>query len=190
MNKKILLLGLIVFIALFTMSYVTATAEITGDVEFEDLKEGSIDQYKDIQVSNEEEKVLKEGKTITKKVNIVKEVKKYGKSKTSTIKTPVLYKKSVMKKQIKKAFNGKSAFSDMNDKFKGSKLIKISLKNIKVKNKKCLKITVKYQPVKMVKVYKSTMTSIKLNKWGDVEFKYVNPFNGKKETEYGGIVYY
>ena len=202
MNKKLLFFGLIVFIALFAMSYVSASADIQTDLEFENLEDGSIDQYSDIKVSDNEEKVLKDGKSITKKVNIVKEKPTFGKTKTIKMECS----KKLTKNNIKKGkIGGQYEKNVLKAKqvLKGAKIKSIKIKTTYKKLRDCsgvhkvkiYKATVKYQPVKMVKVYKSTMVTIKLKKYTNVdeiyvELKYVNPFNGKKETEYGDILYY
>lgn len=202
MYKKIFLLGSIAFIVLFVMSYVSATAEIQTNIDFEDLEEGSIDQYKDIQLSNEEEKVLKDGKRITKKVNVVKEVKTYSKTKSIKIECS----KKLTKKNIK---NGKMGGQYEKNVRKARSVLKDSkIKSIKITTTykklrdcsgihkvKIYKATIKYQPVKMVKVFKSTIVTIKLKKYTNandeyIEFSYINPFSGKKEYEYGDIIYY
>ncbi len=192
MNKKLLIFGLFVFIAgLMAISYVSAEQYIELDGCYE--SGGAISNC-EVPITDAEHKVLKEGKSISKTVKISKEVKKYGKSKTKTFKTMI--NKKTMKKQIKKAVKGKSVDTGLNEKLYGAKISKITFRNIKIKDKmtgdkyKALKIIIKYKPCVWKTVTKTTKATIKLDDDDYATINYINPFNNKKETEYGELVYY
>lgn len=191
MNKKIIIFGLSVFIALVAMSYVSAGQAIETDMENYD---SNYYINGDIPVTNTENKVLKEGKAITKKIEINKEVKTHGKIKTKKIFSREGFKKPVLKKQVKKAVKGKSVFYDLNEILKGAKISKITFKHYKFKDHgyKYIgsKLTIKYKPVVYKTVTKTTKATITADEDGYATIKYTNPFNHKKETEYGSVRYW
>lgn len=188
MNKRIcLLFGLIVFIALFAMSYVSAGQTIDLDIDSDDC-DGEI-QNGQVPITDTENKVLRDGKSISKKVTIAKEVKTYGKTKKLTIKT--IIKKKTMKKQINKAVKGKSVDFKLNDKLFEAKISKITFKNFRFTDHGYkytgLKIIIKYKPAVYKTVTKTTKAIINVDEDGYSIIKYVNPFTGKKELECGDL---
>lgn len=196
MNKKIFLLfGLTVFIALFAMSYVCATAEIEPEYNYKDYYSGGIDG--DISVTNAEEKVLKEGKTITKQITVAKEVKTYSKAKTIKIECS----KKLTKNNIKKGKIGgqyEKNIQKAKSVLKGSKIKSIKITTAYKKLKDCsgihkvkiYKATINYKPVVYKTVSKTTKATISLDDDDYAKIKYINPFNGKNRIEYGDIFYY
>ena len=188
MNKKLLIFGLFVFIAgLMAISYVSAGQSIMMDEDGEIVND-------EIPLTDTEHIILKEGKTIKKNVKVKDYKLKYGKTKTKTFKT--IMNKKTMKKQIKKAVKGKSVDEGLNKKLYGAKISKITFKNIKIKDKmtggkyNALKITIKYKPCVWKTVTKTTKATISLFNDYELAVTFNSAVDGKKETEYGELVYY
>ena len=191
MNKKIIIFSLSVFIALVAMSYVSAGGQA---VEIDKNYESDYDSEPFVPITNAEKKILKDGKAISKNVKIGKTVKKYGKTKTKKIISREGFKKSFLKKQVKKAVKGKSVFYDLNEKLEGAKISKITFKNYKFKDHGYkytgLKVILKYKPAVYKYVTKTTKATITADEDGYATIKYTNPFNHKKETEHGSVRYW
>lgn len=156
MNKKLLILSLfVVFIAFMAMSYVSA-ADVDYAVQVNDLD----DEYiKDIDLTENENTILKKGKEVKKTVKIKKKLKTYKKTKKMVFNT--LDSKKGVKKQIKRAIKGKFAFDTIysttkkqTKALKSAKIIKISFKPKKIYSPqfggwaKEYKVTIKYKPIK------------------------------------------
>lgn len=160
--KKLIIFSLFVFVGLIAMSYVSAGATVevnTVDESFNDCD--------DIDLSYNDNKLLKNGKEIKKTVKMTKKVKKYGKTKSKSYKS--VAGKKATKKDIKKAFKGKSSDPKLNKKLNGHKLLKIKFKSVKVKWQGVTgfiwKATIKYKPVTYKTVTKKVTVNIHAKKW-------------------------